>query len=129
MKTPIISFWICSLAFFAAVAAGEEPLRYALEPEHIECAVIRQQQNKYSVQIQLNKAETARFAELTRRHVGQRLQIVFADQDVVQATIRAEIPSGSINTSGWDDEGKAHRFAQELGVRACLQAETMRDDR
>lgn len=129
MKTPIISFWTCSLAFFAAMAAGEEPLRYALEPEHIECAVIRQQQNKFSVQIQLNKAETARFAELTQRHVGQRLQVVNADWILVQAIIRAEINSGSVSISDWDDEESAHRFVQALGVRTCFQAETSRDDR
>lgn len=129
MKTPIISFWICSLAFSAAVAAGEEPLKYVLEPEHIECAVIRQQQNKYSVQIQLNKAETARFADLTQRHVGQSLQVVNADRILVQAIIRAEINSGSISISDWDDEESAPRFVQVLGVRTCFQAETSRDER
>lgn len=119
MKTVIISFWICSLGFFAAVAAGEEPLRYALEPEHIECAVIRQQQNKYSVQIQLTEGETVRFAEFTQQHVGRELQIVSGERTVQQATIKARIDSGSIETLGWKDEAVARDFIQRLKTSGC----------
>jgi len=102
-----------------STAAAGEPLQYRLETGHVKCAQVLKSPNEIRIQVELTRQESEHFAELTRGHIGQLLQIVHADRILLQAIIRAEISSGMILTSGFDSEETANRFIQTLSVGHC----------
>jgi preprotein translocase subunit SecD len=98
----------------ALSVVADEVIQYNLTPEKVERVKLLESQGKTTILIELVDGEKQAFSELTQRHIGQNLQIVYGEHILVQATIRAEIDSGIITSSGWE-ERLAREIIHDLG--------------
>ncbi|MDO3377155.1 hypothetical protein [Geoalkalibacter halelectricus] len=110
----LIFLWVSSAAALSAVA--DEVIQYNLTPEKVESVRLLESQGETTILIILVDGEKQAFAELTKRHIGQNLQIVYGPQILVQATIRAEIDSGIIASSSLEKQ-LASKIVHELGCQ------------
>jgi hypothetical protein len=102
-----------SIVVLVFMASADEVVQYPLDRAKVADARLLKLRNELSVQIRLDKAETSRFAELTKNNVGKMFQVVLDDQVLIEAVVRAEIDSGfmAVRVS---DEAEAEQLIQKL---------------
>lgn len=124
MKFHFVLVLLFSSLVVAGCAVAAEPYQYVLNKEKVRCAKFLEGVDKTTVQFFLTDEETARFADLTERHIGQKLQVVYKDRVLVNAVVRGRIESGSISTTELEVE-EGLTIIRELNCdMGCSQKET-----
>lgn len=93
--------------------AESKPLRYVLCKNIVAQARVVSSSNSFSVIIKLSQSATKDFSIITAKNVGRRLTIYVNDTVVTSAIIKAEINSGTIQSSRMT-EGEAKNIQSRI---------------
>ena len=91
---------------------GDE--RLVLGKKDIRSASATMNNGRPAIQIRLGSEATRRFADLTRRNIGRRLEIVIDGKVVASPVVQQAIRGGNILLSGSFTEQEAKKIADQL---------------
>lgn len=106
---------IALLLTTASFADESETVKYELSPGNIiRVMILNDSPPKLDVVAILNFEESKAFAALTKKNIGNKLEILFKGRILTKAVVRDEIERGSIGVLCTSDKDEALSLVREL---------------
>ena len=103
------------VASVALASAGGSAVSYRLAPGSVELGVVQEvSEGAYAVALQLTQNCSTEFRELTSRHMGELLTLVFSPEIELTTVVKARVYSGEMQLSIAESEAEAQRRLQEV---------------